>query len=220
MARVGYSFPMDQTLHIATAQPPQPCTVVVFGASGDLAKRKLIPALYNLRASDGAIGPHDFAVVGFARRAIALEQFRADARDWATRFSRVAVAPRPWDEFAAGLDYVAGLDQPDGFQRLKARLEQLEAARRLPPNRVYYLSVPPEAVRDCVERLGAAGLIAKPGAANFTRVVLEKPIGHDLESALAVNRAVHAFFDESQIFRIDHYLGKETVQNLLVLRFA
>ncbi|HLW71282.1 MAG TPA: glucose-6-phosphate dehydrogenase [Candidatus Binataceae bacterium] len=211
---------MEQTLHIATAQPAQPCTVVVFGASGDLAKRKLIPALYNLRASDGAKSPHDFAVVGFARREIALDKFRGDAREWAKRFSRVEIEARSWDEFAANLDYVSGLDQADGFQRLKERLEQLEAKRGLPPNRIYYLSVPPEAVRECIERLGAAGLIAKAGAENFTRVVLEKPIGHDLESALAINHELHAHFDESQIFRIDHYLGKETVQNLLALRFA
>lgn len=211
---------MDQTIHIATAQPAQPCTVVIFGASGDLARRKLIPALYNLRASDHAICPHNFAMVGFARRPIALDQFREDARDWAARFSRVPLEHQAWSDFAGSLDYVAGLDQPDGFRRLKGRLEELEARHGLPANRIYYLSVPPEAVRECVERLDASGLIAKPGAANFTRVVLEKPIGHDLESALEINRTVHNYFHESQIFRIDHYLGKETVQNLLVLRFA
>jgi glucose-6-phosphate 1-dehydrogenase len=190
---------------------------VVFGASGDLARRKLIPALYNLWAGDGL---HDFSVVGFARREMALEKFRADAREWATRFARVKVTPKPWDEFAAGLDYVAGLDQPDGFDRLRQRLEQIEAKHGRPANRLYYLSIPPEAVNECVERLSTSGLIAKPGAPNFTRLVMEKPIGHDLESALGINRAMHQHFDESQIFRIDHYLGKETVQNLLALRFA
>jgi glucose-6-phosphate 1-dehydrogenase len=211
---------MDQTIHIATAQPAQPCTMVIFGASGDLAKRKLIPALYNLHVSDHSIGPRNFGVMGFARRAMPLEKFREDARDWAARFSSHEIDQRAWSEFAANLDYVPGLDQPDGFQRLKERLEQFEAQRGLPPNRIYYLSIPPEAVRECVGRLSASGLIAKPGATNFTRVVLEKPIGHDLESGLEVNRVVHDYFDESQIFRIDHYLGKETVQNLLVLRFA
>ena len=136
------------------------------------------------------------------------------------RFSRLELDPQCWNEFAARLDYVSGLDQPDGFVKLKARLEQIEKSLGLPANRVYYLSVPPEAVNECVEHLDAAGLIAKPHAANFTRVVLEKPIGHDLESALEINRVIHRYFDESQIFRIDHYLGKETVQNLLVLRFA
>jgi len=211
---------MDQSIHIAEAQPAPPCTVVIFGASGDLARRKLIPALYNLRACGQQLRPRDFAVLGFARRPIAVEKFREDTREAAARFSRLELDQHCWSEFAARLDYLPGLDQPDGFTRLKARLEQIEAAHGLPPNRIYYLSVPPEAVPECVERLDSAGLIAKPGAANFTRVVVEKPIGHDLPSALEINRAIERYFDELQIFRIDHYLGKETVQNLLVLRFA
>jgi glucose-6-phosphate 1-dehydrogenase len=210
----------NQAFHISAVQPAPPCTVVIFGASGDLAKRKLIPALYNLRACGQRMSPREFAVLGFARRPIEPEKFREDAREAAARFSRLEIDHQCWSEFAAGLDYLAGLDAPDGFARLKTRLEQIEAARGLPPNRIYYLSVPPEAVNDCVERLDQAGLIAKPGSANFTRVVVEKPIGHDLESALEINRVIHGHFDESQIFRIDHYLGKETVQNLLVLRFA
>ena len=211
---------MDQTIHIAAAQPAPPCTVVIFGASGDLAKRKLIPALYNLRACGAEAGHQDFGVVGFARRPMSVEKFREDARDWASRYSRLELDRQCWNDFAPSLDYVPGLDQPDGFKRLKERLERLEAERHLPPNRIYYLSVPPEAVPECVERLAAADLIAHRGAANFTRVVLEKPIGHDLVSALELNRLACHYFDESQIFRIDHYLGKETVRNLLVLRFA
>jgi glucose-6-phosphate 1-dehydrogenase len=210
----------DHTIHIAAAQPAPPCTVVIFGASGDLAKRKLIPALYNLRACGTAASPQDFGVIGFARRPIAVEKFREDAHDWAARYSRLELDRECWDGFTRNLDYVAGLDQPDGFKRLKERLERHEAENHLPPNRVYYLSVPPEAVRECLERLAAGGLIAHRGAANFTRVVLEKPIGHDLASGLELNRLAHQYFDESQIFRIDHYLGKETVRNLLVLRFA
>jgi glucose-6-phosphate 1-dehydrogenase len=166
------------------------------------------------------MGPRDFAVLGFARRPIAVEQFRESAREWAARFSRLELDHECWRDFASRLDYLPGLDQPDGFARLKRRLEEIEAAHGLPPNRIYYLSVPPEAVPECVERLSTAGLIAKPGASNFTRVIVEKPIGHNLESALEINRLVHRYFDESQIFRIDHYLGKETVQNMLVLRFA
>jgi glucose-6-phosphate 1-dehydrogenase len=211
---------VNRSFHIAKAQPPPPCTVVIFGASGDLARRKLLPALYNLRACGEEMRPRDFAVLGFARRPIAVEEFRESAHEAAARFSRLELDQRCWSEFASGLDYLSGLDQPRGFAQLKSRLEQIEAARGLPPNRVYYLSVPPEAVTECIERLDSAGLIAKPGAANFTRVVVEKPIGRDLESALTINRTLHRYFDESQIFRIDHYLGKETVQNLLVLRFA
>jgi glucose-6-phosphate 1-dehydrogenase len=211
---------MDQTIHIAPAQTTPPCTVVIFGASGDLAKRKLIPALYNLRACGPEAGHQEFGVIGFARRPMSSEKFRDDAREWASRYSRLELDRRYWDDFAAKLDYVPGLDQPDGFTRLKERLERLEAERQLPSNRVYYLSIPPDAVRECLERIAAADLIAHRGASNFTRVVLEKPIGHDLASALELNRLAHQYFDESQIFRIDHYLGKETVRNLLVLRFA
>ncbi|MGH7932651.1 MAG: glucose-6-phosphate dehydrogenase [Candidatus Binataceae bacterium] len=211
---------MNQIIGISKAQPVSPCTVVIFGASGDLARRKLIPALYNLMACGQQVKPPDFAVLGFARRPIEAEEFRETAHEAAARFSRLELDQQCWHEFAQRLDYLSGLDRPDGFDKLKARLEQIEAARGLPPNRVYYLSVPPEAVEECVERLDSAGLIAKPGAANFTRVVVEKPIGKDLESALEINRTLHRYFDESQIFRIDHYLGKETVQNLLVLRFA
>ncbi|HVN88707.1 MAG TPA: glucose-6-phosphate dehydrogenase [Candidatus Binataceae bacterium] len=211
---------MNHTLHIAKAPQPAPCTVVIFGASGDLAKRKLIPALYNLRACGREAGPREFNVIGFARRPMELEKFRADARDWAARFSRLELEHQCWSDFAARLDYVDGLDQPDGFTRLKERLEQLEAQHGLPPNRIYYLSIPPEAIGQCVERIASAGLITDPASASFTRLVVEKPIGRDLASALELNRLLGRYFDESQIFRIDHYAGKETVQNLLVLRFA
>jgi glucose-6-phosphate 1-dehydrogenase len=211
---------MNSPLHIAKAQPAPPCSVVIFGASGDLAKRKLIPALYNLCAYGQGAESHDFAVIGFARRQMSQEEFRDGARDAAARFSRLEIDQQRWSEFASRMTYISGLDQPEGFAKLKAQLEETEARFKLPPNRLYYLSVPPEAVRECVERLDNAGLIAKPGAANFTRVVVEKPIGTDLASALEINRILHEHFDESQIFRIDHYLGKETVQNLLVLRFA
>jgi glucose-6-phosphate 1-dehydrogenase len=211
---------MDNLLTIQKAQPAPPCTVVIFGASGDLAKRKLIPALYNLVAcGQGMMSPKS-AVLGFARREMSIDDFRKSARDWTVRFSRLKVDEACWKTFADGLDYLSGLDHPDGFAKLKAKLEALEKARGIPPNRVYYLAIPPEAIGESVERLAKAGLIAAPGAPNFTRVVVEKPIGHDLPSALEVNRVLVKFLDESQIFRIDHYLGKETVQNLLVLRFS
>ena len=211
---------MSEPILIAKAQSAPPCTVVIFGASGDLARRKLIPALYNLKACGHDITPRNFAVLGFARRPIALDEFRKSTHDAAVKYSRLKVDEDCWREFAEGLDYLSGLDRPDGFSRLKARLEALEKARGLPPNRVFYLSVPPEAIKECVERLDAEGLIAKPGDPHFSRVVVEKPIGSDLESALEINHAMQSHCDESQIFRIDHYLGKETVQNLLVMRFA
>jgi glucose-6-phosphate 1-dehydrogenase len=211
---------VEQTYHISEAQPVPPCTLVIFGASGDLARRKLIPALYNLRACGEAAGPHDFAVLGFARRPMAVDHFREQMRDAVASHSRLELDARCWSEFAPRLDYLGGLDQPSGFDRLRMRLEQMEASYGLPPNRIYYLSIPPEAIDEAAARLDQAGLIAKPGAPNFSRVVVEKPIGHDLESARVTNQAVLRHFTEAQIFRIDHYLGKETVQNLLVLRFA
>ena len=211
---------MDNLLTIQQAQPAPPCTVVIFGASGDLAKRKLIPALYNLVACGQGMMPAKSAVLGFARREMSLDEFRKSAHDWTTRFSRLKVDEACWAAFANGLDYLSGLDHPDGFTKLKVKLEALEKARGLPPNRVYYLAIPPEAIGDSVERLAKAGLIAAPSAPNFTRVVVEKPIGHDLPSALEVNRTLTRHLHESQIFRIDHYLGKETVQNLLALRFS
>jgi glucose-6-phosphate 1-dehydrogenase len=211
---------MDNLLTIQRAQPAPPCTVVIFGASGDLAKRKLIPSLYNLVACGEGMMPAKSAVLGFARREMSLDEFRKSAHDWTTRFSRLKVDEACWAKFADGLDYLSGLDQPDGFVKLKAKLEAIEKARGLPANRVYYLAIPPEAIGESVERLTKAGLIAAPTAPHFTRVVVEKPIGHDLPSALEVNRTLVKYLDESQIFRIDHYLGKETVQNLLVLRFS
>jgi glucose-6-phosphate 1-dehydrogenase len=211
---------MSKIWTIAQTRPVSPCTIVIFGASGDLAARKLLPALYNLeRCGQDAIPPKS-AILGFARREMSVEAFRAKAREAAERYSRLKIDEDCWRRFAQNLDYLSGLDRPDGFARLKSRLEEIEKARDLPPNRIYYLSVPPEAITETVEKLHDAGLIAPPEAPHFTRIVVEKPIGHDLHSALHIISAMRKYFDESQIFRIDHYLGKETVQNLMVLRFA
>ncbi|HUA33657.1 MAG TPA: glucose-6-phosphate dehydrogenase [Candidatus Binataceae bacterium] len=211
---------MDQILTIQKTHAAPPCTVVIFGASGDLAKRKLIPALYNLVACGQGLMSPQSAVLGFARREISLDDFRKSARDWTDRFSRLKVDEKCWQTFSEGLDYLSGLDKPDGFTRLKSKLEEIEKARKIPPNRIFYLSVPPEAIIDSVQRLEEAGLLVAPGSPHFARIVVEKPIGHDLSSALEINRTLLKHLDESQIFRIDHYLGKETLQNLLVLRFG
>jgi glucose-6-phosphate 1-dehydrogenase len=210
----------DNLITIQRAQPAPPCTVVIFGASGDLAKRKLIPSLYNLVACGEGMMPAKSAVLGFARREMSVDEFRKSAHDWTVRFSRLKVDEPCWAKFAGSLDYLSGLDHPDGFKKLKAKLEAIEKSRGIPPNRVYYLAIPPEAIGDSIKRLSEEGLIYKPDAPHFSRVVVEKPIGHDLQSALEVNRTLVKYLDESQIFRIDHYLGKETVQNLLVLRFS
>jgi len=209
---------MNERWTIAGTRTAPPCTVVIFGASGDLAARKLLPALYNLDRC-GLMAPTS-AVLGFARSVIAPDVFRERARQSIIKYTGQKLDEERWQHFAAGLDYLSGLDHPDGFAMLKQRLEQIEAARELPPNRVFYLSVPPEAIKDSVAQLHAAGLIWPRGGPHFSRVVIEKPIGTDLQSALEITEALHHHLDESQIFRIDHYLGKETVQNLMVLRFA
>ena len=144
---------MDNLLTIQRAQPALPCTVVIFGASGDLAKRKLIPALYNLLACGQGMLPPQSAVLGFARREMSLDDFRKSAHDWTTKFSRLKVDESCWATFADGLDYLSGLDRLDGFTKLKAKLEAIENARGLPPNRVYYLAIPPEAIGESVEGL-------------------------------------------------------------------
>src|SRR5208283_3673619 len=144
---------MDNLLTIQRAQPAPPCTVVIFGASGDLAKRKLIPALYNLVACGQGMMPAKSAVLGFARREMSLDEFRKSARDWTARFSRLKVDDACWPAFAESLDYLPGLDRPDGFAKLKVKLEAIEKARGLPPNRVFYLAIPPEAIGESVERL-------------------------------------------------------------------
>src|ERR1700686_5298709 len=211
---------MTQIWPIAKPHPVPPCTIVISGASGDLAARKLLPALYNLeRCGKDAIPPKS-EIVGFARREMSVEAFRAKAREAVAHFSRLKIDEECWRRFAQGLDYLSGMDRPDGFARLKSRLEEIEKERGLPPNRIFYLATPPEAIIETVEKLHGVGLIAPPDAPHFSRIVVEKPIGHDLQSALRIINTMRKYFDETQIFRIDHYLGKESVQNLMVLRFA
>jgi glucose-6-phosphate 1-dehydrogenase len=202
------------------AMLPQPCTLVIFGATGDLTRRKLLPAVYNL-ALDGAL-PANFAVVGFARRDLKDEGFRAAAREGVEKFSRRPLDPAHWPDFERALSYASGsFDDPAAYQALKRHLEEVEQARGVPGNRVYYLSIAPTQIATCVDQLQKAGLVTPPeGSGPFSRVIVEKPIGRDLASAQVINAEVSKAFDERQIFRIDHYLGKETVQNIMVLRFA
>jgi len=211
---------MDEILTVQRTRPTPPSTIVIFGASGDLARRKLLPALYNLVHCGGGMMPPNSAILGFARTPMSQDEFRKSSLEAVRKYSRLKVEDECWTKFSDSLDYLGALAAPDGMKQLRERLEQIENARALPPNRVFYLSIPPEAVGDSVARLADAGLIAKPDAPHFSRVVVEKPIGHDLPSALEINRVLLEHLDESQVFRIDHYLGKETVQNLMVLRFA
>ncbi|HEV8661757.1 MAG TPA: glucose-6-phosphate dehydrogenase [Candidatus Methylomirabilis sp.] len=192
--------------------------MVIFGASGDLARRKLVPALYSL-ARDHRL-PAAFSVVGMARSPLGTDGFREQMREATAAHARHPVDPALWDSFARSLSYVAG-DPRDRAtcRRLREQLERLDRERGTEGRRVFYLAVPPSVVGPLVRNLEAEGLHRAP-APGWVRVVIEKPFGRDLETARALNREILGVLAEDQLYRIDHYLGKETVQNLLVFRFA
>jgi glucose-6-phosphate 1-dehydrogenase len=196
---------------------PEPCAVVIFGATGDLTHRKLVPALYNLQRE--RLLPPGFSVVGFARRDWSDEFFRNSLLEDARKFSRSGVNDALWQSFAEGISYVqAPFDDPNGYVALAKRLEELDEQRGTSGNRLFYLATPPESYATIIQQLGAAGL--NRSERGWVRIIIEKPFGRDLASARALNAEVHRVFDESQVYRIDHYLGKETVQNIMVFRFA
>ncbi|HJR18291.1 MAG TPA: glucose-6-phosphate dehydrogenase [Actinomycetota bacterium] len=193
--------------------PPPPQAIVVFGASGDLTKRKILPALYNLRVT--GLLPERYAIVGYARSELSEDEFRDRARSAIEEFSRTNLDESIWEEFAADLHYVSGeFDEPHCFSHLIEELDHLDREKRLGGRRLYYCATPPSAFPNIVMRIGEAG---NPGEAS---IVIEKPFGHDLDSARELNTIVRSVFDEAHVFRIDHYLGKETVQNILMFRFA
>jgi glucose-6-phosphate 1-dehydrogenase len=196
-------------------KPLPPFSIVIFGATGDLTHRKILPAFYAL-ARQGLL-PEQFNIVGFARRDWTDEVFRSEMRSSVEQFSRIPLEAAAWDQFAANLHYHRSeFDQADGYPRLNELLDQLGSPAA--DNRLYYLATPPEAYPVIVSHLGAAGL--NHNVNGWTRIIIEKPFGRDLQSGVALNRQVHEVFAEEQVYRIDHYLGKETVQNLIVFRFA
>ncbi len=204
-----------------TRRRPEPTAIVIFGATGDLSGRKLAPAFFNLML-DGAIA-EPTVIIGVSRSDMPVKAFADKLAPRVAEFSRQKVAPPQWDRFAAMLDYVGGEFGDDAtYVKLK---ERLEAARQkgTKGNRVFYLSTPPSAFALILEKLQKHGLIERqsqrPGVTGC-RVIVEKPFGRDLESARALNEMIGNYLHESQIYRIDHYLGKETVQNILVLRFG
>ncbi len=196
------------------------CTMVIFGASGDLTKRKLVPALYSL-ARDRLL-PQPFSVVGVARRDIGDEAFREQMREGVDKFARRRpVEEALWESFGRSLYYVPGtFDDPETYRKLKARLDALDKQRGTSPNRIFYLSTPPSEYANIIPRLAEAGLINAESESPFTRVIIEKPFGTSLPTARALNQVVLGSLREDQTYRIDHYLGKETVQNILAFRFA
>jgi len=198
---------------------PDPCTLVLFGATGDLAHRKIVPALFNL-ARCGDL-PSPFGVVATSTSVGPAEAYRAQLRPSVERFSGKAVDGAAWAAFAGGIDTLAGdYSRPEAFSALRAAVEVAEKRQQTGGNRLLYLAVPPASFRPILEGLRGAGLLHPPNGSPWSRVVIEKPFGRDLASARELNGVVAAVLDEGQAFRIDHYLGKETVQNILVFRFA
>ena len=197
-----------------------PCTVILFGASGDLAKRKVIPAMYDL-AQHNSLGER-YSIIGFARTPMTDESFRATIGEAAKTISEVGpIEPAKWNAFSSNLYYSAGeYGNPDSYAQLAKRLAEIDKEKNLGGNRLFYLSTPPEVYPDIVEQLGRAGLARPANPNSWVRIIIEKPFGRDLASAKELNKIVLNVFEEKQVYRIDHYLGKDTVQNLLVLRFG
>jgi glucose-6-phosphate 1-dehydrogenase len=197
---------------------PDPCVVVIFGASGDLTKRKLLPALYHLE-QEGLL-PKDFSVVGVARRDLSAT-FVPDMQDGILKGGGVDASDEKLKPFMEKVQYFAtNFDDDDGYERLKKFLAEIDAKHGTKGNRLFYLAVAPEFFADIIGYLGRHGMAASQEAGSWVRVIIEKPFGTDLESAKKLNADINAVLKEGQIFRIDHYLGKETVQNILVFRFG
>ena len=193
---------------------PEPCVLVVFGASGDLTRRKIVPALYALAVRD--LLPEEFAVLGVARTKLEDDEFRQRMEQAVREFGRDEFRQEVWDELASATFYVStDFADETGEDLVARRLNEIDEERGTGGNRVYYLAVPPDAMERLVEEIGE-----RRSGSGWKRLIVEKPFGRDLESARRLNELIHRHFAEQEVFRIDHYLGKETVQNMLVLRFA
>ncbi|MEU6344149.1 glucose-6-phosphate dehydrogenase [Streptomyces sp. NPDC046977] len=195
-----------------------PSGLVIFGVTGDLSRKKLMPAVYDL-ANRGLLPP-GFSLVGFARRDWADEDFAQVVHDAVKEHARTPFREEVWQELAAGMRFVPGdFGDDEAFEKLRVTVEKLDEARGTSGNFAFYLSVPPKFFPQVVQQLKKHRLSEAPDG-SWRRAVIEKPFGHDLASAQELNRVVHEVFPPAQVFRIDHYLGKETVQNILALRFA
>ena len=202
---------------LSTSRRTRPCTLVIFGATGDLTRRKLVPSLMGL-AQDGLLPP-GFSVVGFARRAKTHAEFHDDLVDGVRQFAR-GKGDEALAQMRDGIFYhTADFGDPQGYKALAQRLDEIDRTRGTQGNRLFYLATPPSAYSTILQQLAATGLSHEQNG-RFARVIVEKPFGHDLVSAKALNDQVAAAFRERQVFRIDHYRGKETVQNILAMRFA
>ena len=199
---------------------PDPFVFVLFGGTGDLAHRKVIPALYQLWRTN--LLPHEFMLIAIGRRPYSDESFRTEIKASLDKYSRVLpLDPQVWDEFAKRIDYLkADFNDPVAYAKLSKYLDTCDVEHGTQGNRLYYLATQPSAFPDIVGELGRAGLDHEMHGGGWRRIVIEKPFGRDLESAVRLNREVGKVFREKQVYRIDHYLGKETVRNLLVFRFG
>ena len=218
MATVTASVRAEDLSHVphGTERIPDPGILVIFGASGDLTKRKLLPALFHLRQND--LLPKQFAIVGVARRPLG-DEFAKDMREGIVSFGAVDTGDSKLDDFIANISYYAlNFDDPEDYAGLKVELERIAKEKGIGGDRLFYMATAPEFFAGIIENLGRQGM-AQPEQGKVAEVI-EQPFGHDLDSARELNRQVNAVFHESQVFRIDHYLGKETVQNILVFRFA
>jgi glucose-6-phosphate 1-dehydrogenase len=199
-------------------KPADPCAMVIFGASGDLTRRKLIPALYNL--AKNKLLSRNFAVIGVARSPMTSEEYRKKVSEDIKQFATDKVDPKIWESFIQGVYYLSGdMSEQKTYVELKDLLEKIDKDHSTHGNHMYYLATAADFFGPGVEQLAAVGLMQEDNQ-HWRRVVIEKPFGHDLESARLLNKQLRRVASESQIYRIDHYLGKETVQNILALRFA
>ena len=199
-------------------QAAEPCALVIFGASGDLTKRKLVPSLYNLASYH--LLPADFSIIGVARRPLSDDIFREQLGKALAELGTQPVDPNLWERFRGRISYCAGeFDNPETYKKLKEALEASEKEFKTSGNVVFYLSVQPDYFATIAERLSQSGLLREENG-RWRRVIIEKPFGHDLASARTLNTQLTSVLQEHQIYRIDHYLGKETAQNLLVFRLG
>jgi glucose-6-phosphate 1-dehydrogenase len=204
--------------HLNSTPKAAPCVMVIFGATGDLTKRKLLPALCNL-AQDNLL-PKQFAIIGFAGNDQTTETFRKSLTDEIPKYAPARIDLKIWDWFVERIYYVKGdFQDPEAYQRLRQQIEEVDKQHGTQGNKFFYLAVAPRFFSPIVKQLGQAGL-TKEDHNNWARVIVEKPFGHDLDSARQLNQDLKQVLTEKQIYRIDHYLGKETVQNLMVFRFS
>jgi glucose-6-phosphate 1-dehydrogenase len=219
-ATVRYQTEIEAAAPVKKATRVDECAMVIFGGTGDLARRKLIPALYNLER-EGRL-PKGFAVIGLSRGAQSPEEFRALHREATAQFSHVKpLDSAVWERLAARIFPLAGdLNNPRTYDQLREVLQEVDRTCGALGNRLYYFATPSSEFPAILRRLAAAGLVHREGSRPWSRAVIEKPFGRDLQSAQELNRLAAELLGESQVFRIDHYLGKETVRNIIVLRFA